>query len=204
MNWWTDDGVDNLVAWIEARRDCALEPGLNELELARAERTFEVAIPPLWRAALAQVHPVALPQRRGGAGAAPWTPWPDWRLRDFGGTELMIDAPVHGLLRDVEAGFWWEPWGPRPASASARTQAARAHVASAARLTPLCGNWYAAGDDEPVLEIARGEVRPVFASLREFAGADPSPASAGAPVPFWSARSREFSEESVRRAHQKL
>jgi hypothetical protein len=43
-----------------------------------------------------------------------WTRFPDWRLRDVDGTRELIEAPIHGLLFDIERNkFWWHSWGDR-------------------------------------------------------------------------------------------
>jgi len=90
-----------IAEWLGGRIHGSVESGLSEAELSRAEDTFGLTFPPLWRAVLRLAHPVprfVAPQ--------PWhrpaSIYPDWRLRDEARTRLLIDDPVEGLLYDVE------------------------------------------------------------------------------------------------------
>jgi hypothetical protein len=98
-----DSAITQLVAWLQAQPGCRLDGGLTAGELDRAEQHFDIHFPPLWRAVLSHVHPVALPKPpRDKHGILNWTAYPDWRLRDEAGTRRLIDAPVDGLMFDVE------------------------------------------------------------------------------------------------------
>lgn len=152
--------VEELVRWLRAQRDTVLEPGLDAGELARAEERFGVVFPPLWRDVLARAHPVDpdidMPEDRRCPDA--W--YPDWRLREPERTGRLVDAPVNGVLREVEhENFWWRTWGPRPADPADRVATARQRLADVPRLAPLFHTLYAAAtDDSPVFSIDRTTV----------------------------------------------
>lgn len=157
----SDSAVDALVAWLRAQPDCELEDGLTAAELDHAEERFGIVFPPLWRRVLARVHPIGLPKPpRGPDGTLRWTAYPDWRLRDEAATRDLIDAPVDGLLFDVEHNdLWWADWGKRPDQVPARRQGAAGHLADVPRLVPLWSHLYvAATDDSPVFSIVQADL----------------------------------------------
>jgi hypothetical protein len=143
------DVVAALAELVRSRSDCVCEPGLSQAELTRAETEFGLQFAPTWRAVLGQLHPVAPPiPRRDADGVRRWTAYPDWRIRDRVATQEMIDAPVGGLLFDVERnGFWWRAWGLPPSNTAERVAAARARLLEVPRLTPLWSHLYLAATD---------------------------------------------------------
>jgi hypothetical protein len=189
-----DPAVSALVAWLRARRDCEFEDGLDEDETDRAEQHFAIRFPPLWRAVLGLVHPIPQPVReRDEHGIQRWPAYPDWRLRDPAGTRTLVDAPVTGLLFDVEHNdFWWHDWGARPEQLPARLAVAAGQLAAVPRLVPLAGHLYVAGtDDSPVFSIVQADLylpAVTLADLPAGRGQDIVPEEdwpIGA-VPFWS------------------
>jgi len=153
--------VEPLLAWLSTHPVCHLEDGLSDHELDQAEQHFEIRFPPLWRTILSHVHPIALPRPpRGEDGILRWTDYPDWRLRDEAATRDFIDAPVNGLLFDVErSDFWWTAWGTRPDDIPARLSHTSDRLAAVPRLVPLWGHLYIAStDDSPVFSIVQADL----------------------------------------------
>ena len=156
---------------------------------------FGLTFSPLWQSVLMLVHPAPRyvapqPWHRGANSGARY---PDWRLRDPEATRRLIDAPVAGLLFDVEENdFWWNAWGPPPATNAQRLQVASRELANVPRLTPLWGHWYIAdSDDSPVFSIVQADLyipAVTLAGLPTGQSQDSVPAHEypiGA-VPFWS------------------
>jgi hypothetical protein len=178
--------VTRLVGWLRTpNADCELTPGLGSDELDAAERAFGITMPPLWRAVLSRVCPVS----RAGGGRR----YPDWRRGDDPAVREMVDAPVGGLLFDVEHnGFWWRAWGPAPAAMPERLAAARRRLAEVPRLTPLWGHTYVGpGDASPVFSIVQADLYVPALSLADLPagrGQDAVPAERWpiGSVPFWS------------------
>ncbi len=185
--------VEAIVSALRDRSDLLVEDGLSPDEMTQAEQQFEVRFPPLWRAVLGACHPVALPvPPRGADGVLRWTAVPDWRGRDPQGTRELVDAPVDGVVFDVEVNdFWWAGWGRRPRRRTDRVAAAREHLAAVPRLVPLWGHQYVSSDDRsPVLSVVQTDLYCAAADLgalvRGQAPTDDTPAGAGCRVEFWS------------------
>jgi hypothetical protein len=189
-----EDQAATLVERAVLRQKCIAEPGLTEAELDRAETTFGLVMPPLWRAVLRRVHPVEVPMPpRNADDILIWTRFPDWRLRDREATAQMIDWPVAGVLFDVEHhDFWWHAWGPRPRSLLASLRTARARLEALPRLTPLWINLYVANTDRsPVFSIHQADPVIMATTLDRFRADRPA---VDIPiedyplgdVPFWS------------------
>lgn len=175
----TDQRVADLVEWVRTRPDCRVEPGLGDEELARAEETFRIAFPPLWRQVLAEVHPM---------GPA----YPDWRRRGDA-TGDVVEAPYEGLLFDVaESDFWWHAWGRRPRRAAQRLDVARARLRDVPRLVPIQGHWYVAPtDDSPVFSVVQADLYVPALTIADLATGRSQSATDVADwpigdVPFWS------------------
>ncbi|WP_157740213.1 hypothetical protein [Micromonospora auratinigra] len=173
--------------------DCAAEPGLSDEEIDRAEETFALRFPPLWRRVLTLIHPRPryVAPNPGLTGTGPTCP--DWRLRDVATTREMVEAPVEGLLLDVEeSAFWWHAWGAAPSALADRLAVARRELARVPRLTPLWGHQYVADtDDSPVFSIVQADLWVPAATLgamvEDPSGDDGSVAHRRAGrVPFWS------------------
>lgn len=189
-----EDVADALADWLRNDRDCRIEPGLTADELSRAQEAFGLAMPPLWQAVLQRVHPVDLPvPPRSPDGVLRHIRYPDWRLRDEPGTRGLVEAPVTGLLFDVEhSGFWWNEWGQRPASLEDRLRVARDRLAAVPRLTPLRGHWYVGSiDDSPVFSIVQADLYVPALTLNDLiSGRSEEPLQVEdypvGDVPFWS------------------
>ncbi len=157
----SDSAADALVAWLRAQPDYELEDGLAEAEIHDVEERFDIVVPPLWRRVLARVHPIGRSKPpRGPHGTLPLIAYPDWRLRDEATTRNLIDAPIDGLLFDVEHNdFWWADWGQRLDEVPARRKRAVGHLADVPRLVPLWSHLYvAATDDSPVFSIVQADL----------------------------------------------
>ncbi|MCI2423244.1 hypothetical protein MOQ72_38075 [Saccharopolyspora sp. K220] len=177
--------VAELLDWLRELPDCVLGPGLSAAELDRAEGAVGVTIPPLWRAVLARACPVA----RAGSGAH----YPDWRLIDEPAVRALVDAPVRGLLFDVEHNdFWWHAWGAAPEPMAERLSLARRRLAEVPRLTPLRHHWYVGPeDDSPVFSIVQADLYVPALSLADLPTgrsqrAVPTRQWPIGSVPFWS------------------
>ena len=189
-----DDQATALLKRAVLRQECIAEPGLSEVELDRAEASFGLVMPPLWRAVLRLVHPVEVPMPpRNADGIRLWTRFPDWRLRDLEATQHKVDTPVEELLFDVEYNnFWWHAWGPRPRLKSSRLRTARARLESLPRLTPLWGNLYVANTDHsPVFSMHQADPVIMSVTLDQLTATWPAtgPPIGAYPigdVPFWS------------------
>jgi hypothetical protein len=160
-------------------------PGLSEAELARAEQWLGAAFAPDHRAFLREV----LPHGHG---------WPDWRYIDARVTyDWCADAPVQGLLFDVQhSGFWHPSWGARPEAARAALDLARTRLADVPRLIPVHGHRYLPAapvpPGHPVLSLHQTDLILYGTDLedylhREFASdwSGEPVAAAEITVPFW-------------------
>lgn len=130
---------------------------------------------------------------RGEDGVLRWSAFPHWRLRDEEGTRRLIDAPVDGLLFDVEHnGFWWNAWGEPPRVTSERLTVARSQLATVPRLTPLWGHLYVGPDDSsPVFSIVQADLYVPYLTLGDLlsGGSEADIPVENYPlgsVPFWS------------------
>jgi hypothetical protein len=187
------EAVETIVSLLRDRSDLRVEAGLSPAELTSAEQQFGVQFPPLWRAVLGACHPVALSvPPRGPDGVLRWTAVPDWRGRDTQATSELVEAPVAGVLFDVEVNdFWWAAWGRRPRRRTDRVAAAREHLASVPRLVPLWGHQYVSSDDRsPVLSVVQTDLYRLAADLgallRGQAHADNGPTGTECRIEFWS------------------
>jgi len=163
--------VRTFAAAVRRRGDWRCEPGLEEIELRRAEQHVGLAMAPLWREVLRLVHPVPLPEPpRDADGILRWTRVPDWRLRDLDGLAFLVDGPVEGALFDVEHNEVWLPdWGARPASLDEALDVARAELGRSPLLTPLWNHLYAGpSDDSPVVSIVQTDILVVADTLTDF------------------------------------
>ncbi len=83
------------------RLACRVEAGMTGIELDRVEARYGIYF--------AADHRVLL-----GAGVPVGTGWPNWRDPEHGELRGRLDAPVRGVLFDVEHnGFWHSGWGRR-------------------------------------------------------------------------------------------
>lgn len=148
--------AQQLVGWLAGLHNGVCEPGPTDAEIERAQEVFGLTFSPLWRSVLRLVHPIAKP----GTSRPDWPSFPDWRLRHEAATRQLIEAPVEGLLFDVEHnGFWWNAWGSQPATVIDRLKIARRELAEVPRLTPLWGHRYIAETgDSPVFSIVQADL----------------------------------------------
>ena len=138
----------------------AIRPGLSDTELDAVEDEFGFSFADDHRAFLA----AGLPYGRG---------WPDWRDGDRTQLRERLALPVEGVLFDVaQNDFWYDGWGPRPPSAEAALDAARAGLLTAPRMIPVYSHRYLpAGrgtSGHPVLSIYQTDVTVYGADLDDY------------------------------------
>lgn len=186
--------AQRLIEWMRGLSDCTLESGLSDEDLARAEAEFQIVFPPTWKEVLSEIHPISLPMPpRNKDGIARRARYPDWRLRAIDETREIVEAPVVGVLFDVELnGFWWRAWGAMPEDVDERLAVATSQLETTPRLVPIRGHWYlASAEDSPVFSIVQTDLWcPALTLCDVPAGTDESDLPVedyplGA-VPFWS------------------
>ncbi|WP_277959504.1 hypothetical protein [Frigoribacterium faeni] len=142
-------------------RRVALEAGLSEAELRRAERRYGVRFAPDHRELLALALPVA-------------DGWYDWRARTDKRVRDAIRAPFEGVLFDVENNvFWPASWGERPDSVEARFEVVKQQVTTWPQLVPLYGHRYLPaapfGPGAPVFSVVQTDVIVFGTNLLDYA-----------------------------------
>jgi hypothetical protein len=166
---------------LAASRRFPVSPGLTGAELSAVEDEFAITFAADHRAFLA----AGVPTGRG---------WPDWRDTDRSRLRDLLALPVEGVLFDVaENNFWYEGWGPRPATGGAAVAAARGYLLTVPRMIPLYAHRYlpATVSGHPVLSIYQTDVVHYGNDLsdwlsREFGiGRPAGPPLRRATVAFW-------------------
>jgi hypothetical protein len=160
----------------------SIRPGLTEVELAAIEAEFAFSFADDHRAFLA----AGLPYGRG---------WPDWRDGDRDALRERLAWPVDGVLFDVaENGFWYEGWGPRPATDEAAVSLAKGGLVTAPRMIPVFSHRYLPAGrgaaSHPVLSIYQTDVLTCGADLvdflhEEFGLGEPAKETGRPTVAFW-------------------
>ncbi|MFE6222405.1 hypothetical protein [Streptomyces sp. NPDC057854] len=126
---------------------CEMAPGLTDEEFSRIEATYGFEFSPEHRAFLAAGLPIASPPEEG----ATWQqPWPEWRHADADDLRHRLDWPAREVLGDVAHGNWHPALGVRPATTKGAVETARAVLAQAPRLVPVCAHRFVpAGRNTP-------------------------------------------------------
>jgi hypothetical protein len=142
-------------------RRVALEKGLTEAELARAERRYGVRFAQDHRELLALALPVG-------------NSWFDWRARADEQVLRAIRRPFEGILFDVENNvFWPTSWGERPNSRGARFEIVEYQFNTWPQLVPLYGHRYLPaapfGPGAPVFSVHQTDVMVYGANLVDYA-----------------------------------
>lgn len=137
-----------------------LAPGLTEAELGRAEALHGFHFPPDLRSLLSLALPVG--ERL-----------PDWRDPESEQIRKHLAWPLEGIQFDIEHnGFWWEPWGPRPADLKEAFEIARARVEEAPRLIPVYGHRYLPAEPDlpgnPVFSVYQTDIILYGVDLRSY------------------------------------
>jgi hypothetical protein len=154
--------------------------GLTDAEATAIEQEFGFSFAADHRAFLA----AGVPTGRG---------WPDWRAADRAALRSLLAMPIEGVLFDVgQNSFWYEGWGPRPASSWEAVTAARGYLVTVPRMIPLYSHRYlpAALAEHPVLSIYQTDVVQYGNDIvdwlsREFGLGSPAGAAARPTVAFW-------------------
>lgn len=126
-----------------------LEPGLSDSEIENVERVYRFRFPPDLREFLQYRLPVG-PR------------FINWRDPRDEAREALA-WPVEGILFDVEQnGFWWKPWGNRPAEMLDALGIARQALEAAPILVPVQGHRYLPSDpsraNNPVFSVHQSDV----------------------------------------------
>jgi len=108
----------------------SFDDGLTDEEFSTIEREYGFHFPPDLREFLSYALPVS-------------DGWLDWRRESR--TEILrqLEWPLEGMCFDISKNaFWLDSWGPKPPALSDAYAVARAAVAQAPRLIPICGHRY--------------------------------------------------------------
>lgn len=166
-------------------RGVELADGLTGVEVQRVERLYGFRFPPDLRSLLS----IALPSG---------DEFPNWRQADSAAVRKSLAWPFEGIAFDIEHDdFWWDAWGPRPASLAAAIEVARTALQKAPTLIPIYSHRYLPAEPElpgnPVFAVYQTDIVYYGSDLRkymehEFGGGSYSDAVHGNPrrIPFWS------------------
>jgi len=135
-------------------------PGLTVEEVTAAEQRWRLRFPP----DLAEFLRYGLPVSGG---------WFDWRDLRNPAIERALEWPLEGMCFDIEHNtFWPDEWGLRPASLSTAFEIARAEVAKAPRLVPVCAHRYIPAEPpetgNPVFSVYQTDIICYGADLWEY------------------------------------
>jgi hypothetical protein len=162
-----------------------VDPGLSDDEVDAVESRLQIGFPPDLRALLATGVP-------SGDG------FPDWRGESDESLLARMQAPVDGVLFDVERnGAWLAAWGQRPDDPGQAVRVAQARLAQAPPLIPVYRHRYIPAEPSqpgnPVFSIHQSDVIVYGSSLASYLAAEFGVASAAeraepAPrhIPVWS------------------
>jgi hypothetical protein len=158
---YADDVSAAEVVQLLRERRVALEAGLSEKELSRAERRYGVRFAPDHRELLALALPVG-------------DSWYNWRARADKRIREAIRWPLEGVLFDVENNvFWPASWGERPNSVAARFEIAEHQVNAWPQFVPLYAHRYLPaapfGPGAPVFSVHQTDVIIFGTNLLDYA-----------------------------------
>lgn len=106
------------------------DAGLTSEEFSAIERDHGFRFPPDLREFLGY----ALPISKG---------WLDWRRESRSEILKRFDWPFEGMCFDIEQNaFWLDSWGAKPRALPDAFSIARAAIAAAPRLIPICGHRF--------------------------------------------------------------
>jgi hypothetical protein len=169
-------------------REIELAPGLTDDEFRRAEEIHGFRFPPDLRSFLSLVLPLG-------------RHFYDWRAPDSSALHYMFEWPFDGIAFDIKANnFWWKDWGPRPEKLENAIEVAKAAIAAAPRLIPICSHRFIAAEPSlagnPVFSIYQTDMIEYGVDLhayllREFGNraerdALPDPSRKSRRIRFWS------------------
>lgn len=141
-----ESAFDNVIVHLKAA-GVVFDAGLSPAEVANAEARYGVHFPP----DLACFLTLALP--RGDD-------FPDWRSADERAIRDRLEAPLEGILFDLErSNFWWPAWGDRPTAMADALTVATAWMKEAPRLIPIYGHRY-------IPELPTAEGNPIFSVVQ--------------------------------------
>jgi hypothetical protein len=141
-----------------------VDPGLSDDELDAVELRLQISFPPDLRALLATGVP------RGDG-------FPDWHRESDESLRARMQAPVDGVLFDVERdGAWLATWGRRPDDPGQAVSLAEAQLAQAPALVAVYGHRYIPAEPglagNPVFSIHQSDVIVYGSSLASYLAAE--------------------------------
>jgi len=160
------------------------EAGLTDAEIAATEVRFGFRFPPDLREFLQT--------------ALPCSPrFPNWRSAEEAELRGWLDAPREGVLFDVECGFWWSAWGPRPDDHGHAVDLARMELSALPPLIPVYGHRYLPSEPHrsgnPVFSVYQTDVIYYGADLEKYLAVEfgkqeftREATESGVRVPFWT------------------
>ena len=127
-----------------------VQEGLTDAEVASVEDRLAIRFPPDLRAFLAEGLPVG-------------RSFPDWRSEPDDSLRARLQAPVEGVLFDVEHNAaWLADWGERPERTDEALRVARERLAQAPALVPVYGHRYLPAEPpqagNPVLSVHQSDI----------------------------------------------
>jgi hypothetical protein len=127
-----------------------IQDGLTDAEVDSVEARLQIRFPPDLRAFLATGLPV-------GKG------FPDWRSESDDSLRTRLEAPVDGVLWDVEHNAaWLADWGERPEPTEDALRVARERLEQAPALVPVYSHRYIAAEPpeagNPVLSVHQSDI----------------------------------------------
>lgn len=154
--------------------------GLQEAQIAAAEKRWSLEFPPDHRLFLKRLHTVDRPMKGMGfiddkdmAPREKLQPY-DW-TGDPASLQEALDWPWEGLVFDLEhnPGVWPEDaWGPMPAALEERKRKAAVFYGKAPKLIPVIGHRYLVAEpcrsDNPVLSVYQTDIIVYGPDLRWF------------------------------------
>jgi hypothetical protein len=177
-NKWSD-----LIELLNHDAPVVFDSGLSDTEINEIEKKYAFRFPLDLRDFLQTALPKGLP-------------FPDWRFGDESHIREMLNAPLNGLLFDVEHGDFWMPeWGARPTLFEDAKKIVETQVDQAPRLIPIYAHRMmpdrpqAAGN--PVLSVHQTDIiyygfdlDDYFRNEFKLSGRKPWPSQIR-PVEFW-------------------
>ncbi|OWA37670.1 hypothetical protein B9G55_06380 [Saccharibacillus sp. O16] len=139
------------------------DPGLNDEEIERAEREYEILFPPDLKELL----------QTGVPSGEKFPHWRDFSERNVKRIRKQLDWPLQGLLFDVEMNrYWHQDWGDRPSDMEEAKAAATRFYQEVPKLIPVYGHRYLPSaphePGNPVFSVWQADVIPYGENLQQY------------------------------------
>ncbi|MEW4370997.1 SMI1/KNR4 family protein [Paenibacillus kandeliae] len=143
--------------------EVSLHPGLSDETIHTIETFYQFRFPPDLRQLLSQVQPT-------GRG---FPIWGDFSKRGIALMQQYLNAPLEGILFDIQYNsFWYPAWGERPANHQAAQEIARQQYSQLPKLIPIYGHRYMPTEPHevgnPVLSVHQTDVIPYGVDLEDY------------------------------------